>query len=467
MRAGRLSERPLNGFDRKGDPMGTRSWLVLTLAAWGMVAVDARAHYLFIRILPAAEAGRFAEVYFSEKAEAGDPRFIDKIGHTELWLQPSPGKFRPLVVQKGTDRLRAPLPTSGSLAVIGSCEYGVLARPKAVPFLLRHYPKAVAGNPEEVNVLEPRKETPLEIMPTVAGDRVGLLVLRDGKPWPGAVLQTVDPDLFGDKLTAGPDGRTTWKPPGPGLYAVYTSNVRKQSGEKDGKHYDEIREFATLAFIWPLERKGADPKAVKLFKQALATRAQWKDFPGFSAHIEGKVDGRTFEGEVTITADGTVQLKTEEEVIKPWVTGQLESIVMHRAASSGDSPPPVLRFADHEIDHPLGRLLTFDGGRFASSYRVKDRQITVVNRHLGRLNMTITVLDNERNADGLFLPHSYTVQYWDAATGEPRRTETVQDRWQRVGSWDLPTVHTVTSASAAGLAVKSFRLLQHHLLKNK
>ncbi len=36
-------------------------------------------------------------------------------------------------------------------------------------------------------------------------------------------------------------------------------------------------------------------------------------------------------------------------------------------------------------------------GRFASSYRVKDGQIMVVNRHLGAQDMTITVLDNERN----------------------------------------------------------------------
>jgi hypothetical protein len=112
-----------------------------------------------------------------------------------------------------------------------------------------------------------------------------------------------------------------------------------------------------------------------------------------------------------------------------------------------------------------GRVpLVFEGGRFASSYRVKDKQILVVNRHLGRLNMTITVLDNERNRDGGFLPRSYTVQFWDAATGELRRTETVQERWQRLGSWDLPTLHTVTTASETGLSVRSFTLSKHQLI---
>src|SRR5262245_60726479 len=85
------------------------------------VSSRAEAHFLFIRIGPAAEAGRSAEVYFSEQAEAGDPRFIDKVAHTRLWIQETPGRFEPLKVQKATDRLRAFVPSSGSVAIVGVC----------------------------------------------------------------------------------------------------------------------------------------------------------------------------------------------------------------------------------------------------------------------------------------------------------------------------------------------------------
>ena len=115
--------------------------ILLVLGAEG-----ARGHFLFVRIRPPAEAGRFAEVYFSDEGEAGDPRFIDKIAHTKLWLQTKPGAFEPLTVHKTADRLRALVPSNGGLAVIGECTYGVLARPKQTAFLLRHYPKAVAGS---------------------------------------------------------------------------------------------------------------------------------------------------------------------------------------------------------------------------------------------------------------------------------------------------------------------------------
>jgi hypothetical protein len=445
---------------------------VITLLA--LLRVPAQAHFLFVRILPPAEGGRAAEVYFSELAEAGDPRFIDKVAHTQLWLQSTPGKFEPLKVQKASDRLRAWLPYTGSLVVVGECRYGVLARPKQTPFLLRHHPKAIAGNPDELNKLRPHGKLPLELTATIEADGLHLTALCNGKPVPKAELVTVDAKLQNVKLRADAEGRVTWQPPALGSYSIYTKATTKEAGSFDGQSYEEIRDFATIAFTWPLERKDADAGAVALFEEALDARAMWREFPGFSAAITGNQDGRPFEGTITINAKGKVEFSdsdpSQEESVAPWVQDQLESIVLHRLVlpqKTGQRPRPVLRFAEERGDHPLGRLLIFDGGRFASSYRIKDKQIFVVNRHIGDENMTITVLDNDRNAEGLFLPRSYTVQYWDAASGDLRRTETVQERWQRVDRWDLPAKHTATRASAAGLSVRSFTLTKHVLLKSK
>jgi hypothetical protein len=454
--------------------MNTCRRFVLAVLLLSLLHTTAPAHFLFVRVLPPAEGGRAAEVYFSELAEAGDSRFIDKIAHTQLWLQTTPGKFEPLKTHKAPDRLRCWLPYSGSLAVVGECRYGVLARAKQTPFLLRHYPKAISGQPDELNKLPAHGKLPLEIVATIDGDALRFTALRNGKPLPNAEFITIDADLNNVKLTADGEGKATWKPSAPGNYSVYTRNTLKETGEFDGKKYEEIRDFATIAFTWPLARKDADPAAVALFEEALATRAAWRDFPGFNAAIQGNLDGRPFTGSIAIDAKGKVSFFDDDpsrgESVATWVQDQLESIVLHRLArssASAERPKPVLRFAETKDDHPLGRLLIFDGGKFASSYRVKDKQILVVNRHTGKENMTITVLDNERNADGLFLPRSYTVQYWDAATGDLKRTETVQDRWQRVGSWDLPGQRTVSVASGSGLSVRRFTLTKHEIEKSK
>jgi hypothetical protein len=454
--------------------MNSRRLFLTALLLTALVGEPIQAHFLFVRILPPAEGGRAAEVYFSELAEAGDPRFLPKIAQTQLWLQTASGKFEPLKVHVASDRLRAWLPYVGSLVVVGKCRYGVLARPNQTPFLLRHFPKAIAGNPDELNKLPPHGKLPLEVVATIDGERLRLVALREGKPVPKAEFVTVDSELKNEKLTADSEGQATWKPPAPGNYAVYVRSTTKETGEVNGKKYEEIRDFATVAFAWPLERKDADDAAVTLFEQALAARMTWKDFPGFSAAISGNLNGRSFDGTITINAKGEVVFSdtdaSREESVAPWVQEQLESIVLHRMArpeGTAQRPKPVLRFGESKDDHPLGRLLIFDGGKFASSYRIKDKQIMVVNRHTAKEHVTITVLDNDRNVEGLFLPRSYVVQYWDAPTGALKRTETVQERWQRVGSWDLPARRTVTTATQAGLSVQSFTLTKHEMLKSK
>jgi hypothetical protein len=78
--------------------------------------------------------------------------------------------------------------------------------------------------------------------------------------------------------------------------------------------------------------------------------------------------------------------------------------------------------------------------------------------------MTITIGENDVNADKKFLPRSYTVHYWNAQKGDLQRAETIQNRWTRLGAWDLPTQLTVVTSSAAGQGVKTMTLSQHRLL---
>src|SRR5262249_30418452 len=142
-------------------------------------------------------------------------------------------------------------------------------------------------------------------------------------------------------------------------------------------------------------------------------------------------DGREFAGKVTVKADGQVDVQADNPAAKKWLQDQIESLVMHRQPPPGreasDAGSPRFRFVDESEEHPLGRLIAVRGDQMASSYRVKDHQIMVVNRRMGQRNMTITVLENDTNPEGHFLPHSYVVQYWDAASGRLLSAETIQE----------------------------------------
>jgi len=181
----------------------------------------------------------------------------------------------------------------------------------------------------------------------------------------------------------------------------------------------------------------------------------------------GELDGRAFSGKATVAADGQVSVDVDDEAARPWLQDRLESLAMHRlpAPAQGADPGFTLRFADDADEHPLGRLLLVQGGRMASSYRIKDGLIRVVNRNLGGRSMTLSVLVNEANSEGLVLPRQYVVHYWDVESGRLIRTETIQDQWVRTGLWDLPRSHAVATASDGGMSLRTVTLSGHALLK--
>ncbi len=245
----------------------------LTMIVLGFVCGSgaAHGHFLFTRICPPAEGGRVAEVYFSEYATAGDPRYIDKVASAEFQVQTTTGERKPLPMRRLPDRLRAHVPVSGPLLVAGRLDYGVLDRPGAPAFLLRHFCKAVSGQSDEVNKFS-AVGTPIELVARFEPDRVVLTALLDGQPMPKVRVDTVDADLVGDELTTDENGQVTFEPSAPGFYCAYVGHTLPVSGEHRGKAYKEVRQFATLSFAWPLAPTGSDDEAVALFEDALATR---------------------------------------------------------------------------------------------------------------------------------------------------------------------------------------------------
>ena len=155
---------------------------------------------------------------------------------------------------------------------MGKCEYGVLARPKQTPFLLRYYPKAVAGNPDELNRADAPAGNPVRDPANLrdaaasasdkpASGRIRLVALRNGKPIPNAVFTAIDSDLSEQTIKAGPDGICRLDSPCSGpLLGLCPRNAQAARHSAEIKKYDEIREFATLAFTWPLEQPRRRPR---------------------------------------------------------------------------------------------------------------------------------------------------------------------------------------------------------------
>lgn len=214
-----------------------------------------------------------------------------------------------------------------------------------------------------------------------------------------------------------------------------------------------------FAAVLPAHAQGeakADPAATKMFAEARTARAAWNNFPGFTADLVVNHNGKAFKGMMTATDKGKVSVTLEDKEMQALATREIGSLVSHRMpASSKDTP---CTFADDVIDHPMGRKIMVVGDDMHSSFRIKDRQMFEVNRGMKDSRFTITMLENQWNADKKHLPISYVVNTWDTKTNALKSSMSFHHTWTRMGDFDLPATLLTVTATPSGLESNLFTI---------
>jgi hypothetical protein len=440
-----------------------RRWL-MALAVLLLVTPFARAHFIFI--IPEGKEG--AKLVFSDGLEADANVPIDALKQVKLWIRDVDGKLTTPDWKKADNSLVVGRIGEGPREVAAACRYGLLTR-EGKTFALFYYAKYL---PAGLKGAKPWDLLTLDILPTEAGK---FQVQFQGKPVKGAEVVAIVP---GGKKPApamtDDNGEVSVDTAAPGLYGLRARHIEARAGNTDAGRFEEVRHYSTLVFtvskagaardadnLVALKDVAADPAATKLLADARAARANWDKFPGFSADIEVNVDGKVSKGRVSVDAAGKVMLEEVDKAAEGWVKRTLASIVGHRLGGGAGHETPCA-FADNDAHHPLGRLINVLNDELHSSYRIRDRQIMVVNRTTPESRFSITLQENRTNVEGKFLPASFVVHYWDAKSGELTKTEANLQTWTRVSHYDLPVTTRVITATKE-LSVKSLTLSNHKL----
>lgn len=202
--------------------------------------------------------------------------------------------------------------------------------------------------------------------------------------------------------------------------------------------------------------------AEQMMIDAHKARSAWdKNFPGFKADLTATMDNNVIKGSLNVPADGKVQLKLPEGDVAMWAKEQFDSIVSHRFPTLRDSYD--VSFADKEVNHPLGRLISFKGNRH-NFYRIHGNVITEVHRQFPTSKFIISVTETARNKDGQLLPQHFNVSYWDPKTNDLVSNEDYQEEWVRVGDYDLPRRRLYIKTGNDKRSVGELRLSNHELL---
>jgi hypothetical protein len=229
------------------------------------------------------------------------------------------------------------------------------------------------------------------------------------------------------------------------------------------RYLSALLALAVLALPAQAQTK-EDPAASKLLADARAARANWHNFPGFTADLVVNFDGKTHPGKLTVSSKGKVKVDVADAEAGKWAQGQLASSVAHRMDNSVSLETPCA-FLDDNVAHPLGRAIRVLNDELHSSYRIRDRQIIEVNRRMKDTRFVITVIENRANQEKLFLPVSYVVNYWDVNSGALQKSQTHHDTWTRVGAFDLPATALVVTATGGKQEARSLALSGHQVSK--
>ncbi len=436
-------------------------------------ATSARAHFIWLDLQPADGGKSQARLYFSEEPEPGEPDLIGKAAKVKVWLRKADGTLAEVKLNPAAEAeaaLVADCADTAAASLEGNWDYGVYSH-GSKGMLLNYYAKGLGAEWTKNPALARAEKLKLDVVPTLADKKLAVQVLYEGKPVSKGDVQFVDPAGEHHDLTTDEQGRAEISASG-GAWAVRAAVIEAdKGGERDGKKFQQTWHYATATFYVPgqpladKKKVEADPAALEALVRARDGRAIWSDFPGFKADLKVLSGDKATDAKVTIDADGVVTLEMPKSDVSDWVEEQLNSMVQHRMPD-GEVTQGDVTFAETEATHPLGRKIDLGDPSLQSAYRIKDDVIMEVNRTAGpTMRFTISVLEIERNAENKYLPRSFTMNFFDAKSGDLRTSLGYFNSWQRVGAFDLPKQIIEVDAHKGGASTKEIAFSNFELLK--
>jgi hypothetical protein len=209
-----------------------------------------------------------------------------------------------------------------------------------------------------------------------------------------------------------------------------------------------------------------EPEARELLRRAFEKTYRWgKEFKGFSAQLTVVDNGKSYSGSVTVKTPQEIAVSLPNEVVQTWAQGQIGMMAVHRGPRSFEESDGrhVLTLGE-EDGHPMGRLLVIHGDGMKSRYRVKDDQITQINRSMGPVRFTINVEDSLTTPSGKKLTTKYSVFYFTAQDSSIKQVESYTDTHAVTDTLYLPGKRRIILVEEGEVRVKTMTFEGHRLL---
>lgn len=178
--------------------------------------------------------------------------------------------------------------------------------------------------------------------------------------------------------------------------------------------------------------------AEALFRAAYENRYTWdENFPGFTAKVT-LIDGdRTYQGQVKVSRDYSVEVSgIADEQVRESLYNQLRDVIVHRKRNSFEAAHGKNTFQAGETDASGAVEILVSGDAMGSNYKVRDNQIVYVSRVMGRVAFAITHRQALDTGAG-YISTNYGAVFRNPQTNEVLRQMEFEDTYVPVGNYYL------------------------------
>lgn len=198
--------------------------------------------------------------------------------------------------------------------------------------------------------------------------------------------------------------------------------------------------------------------AQELFRAAYENRYTWdKEFPGYTADITYKYDGKEFTGKVNISANMKAEVVgVEDEEAQKAIHGQAWEIAIHRVRRTFEQTHGENTFR-YGVTDPDGAVELLMGGKAeGDKYKVRNNEVSLVHRHIHGVVVTINTFSSHNTGEG-YLSHTYDSVYHDPTTGEQKGGKSdFVDEYEKVGKYFILNRRQITTDVNGTPSVQEF-----------
>ena len=238
-----------------GIRMATLRMLGLMLALV-LATGSARAHFVWVAHENGDGNDPEVRVYFGESAQPDAAKHLDMVTRLNVWHRGAEEDYASLdlhrVESDGKGWFRGDLPSNRGV-IEATCLFGVFSHGDR-SLLLNYYAKSLKSDAQ--SDLSRSRKLDLDVVPQLIDGAMMIGVFWNGQPLEGSQVVVSPPKGEPLELETDSRGVASLKAPLRGAYQIRARQIVKESGEFDGRKYDEAQHYSTLTFA--VAEAGAD-----------------------------------------------------------------------------------------------------------------------------------------------------------------------------------------------------------------